>query len=1209
MKILGLDLGTNSIGWALIKKNGADEGKIIDIGVRIFPMGVNMEKGTKEVSKNKTRRDARQARRQNFRRKIRKRKLAKLFVTLNMFPDIDTVFSKLTGKNQGNQSFRKKFKTVTQEVVLPVEMKSFFSIEPYEARAKAYKGQRLTLFELGRVFYHFAQRRGYKENLQDNDEKGKIYDGKPKEGKTGIDETKQKVEEYGTLGNYLYHENPHKKRLRNRYTLRSMYEDEFNVIWEKQKQYYPQLLTEELRIKIGGSKRRGDKKDGILFFQRPLRSQKHLIGNCTFESSKPRIPKSAIPFEQFRALQFVNSIKDGAEQLSTDDREKAIDIFNSKARAFKFSDIRKKLSNPEGNYNFGNQDKLSGSPTIANFQKIFGAKNWKNLSLKEQEDIWHIKLTADDPKWLEQYAAKKWELNEKSIDRFKSFKLNDDYAKLSRKAIMNILPYLKRGHLYDEAVLLGGLRGAFGSWKWDQMDDEIKRKIETDVIETAINDKAEGKAIDRIKKLLEQKYNLPQKRLPNLYHHSVEREVKIKSRLSEPKNVRNPIVQQALYEVRTIVNAIIDEYGRPNEIRVELGRDLKSSKKHREQMRDRQQEREEENNEIKKRLDEYGKKHTRRNINKVKLWNESDKTCPYTGEQIGFSDLFNEGYVQIEHIIPYSISLNNSLQNKTLCLADKNREKGNQTPFQAFGENGEWETIKGRAYKLFKGNYPKYRRFISKKNPDADDFIERQLNDTRYISKLAKNYLKNICDNVTVTPGRTTSLLRHFLGMDSILGDTYETDDVEDGEYLAAVNAENEIMELIPWNKNKLKADKKKLKTKGSFIQGYVKDDTFYPFKQRDDHRHHAVDALTVACTKRAYLNQIARLSGQGWTHRHIKQQKQIDSPWQGFRTDAEKVIDSILVSHKQTDRVLTNVTKRLYDYKGNPKTDKNGNILFAKGKAARGRLHRETVYGKHLSKDGIKYYHHRKPIDFLKNHKHLAKVVSPRVRRAVEKRLLELGLNTNENREWKLTDLPKEKRNSVFFEMQEKDGKQIKIPKIHLSNKNGGSIPVKKVRVKETISRAERLKEGINQFVDPYDNHHLLVYRNEENSLDFEPITFWETVELKKQKQSILQLPFDGREIISIVQENDMFLLGLTDEEFRDHRNDPHYLKNYLYRVQKISISGYKIVFRHHLASTINDPTQMVGISSFGEGEKGWLTYNPIKVTVSIIGEIALAK
>lgn len=1203
-RVLGLDLGTNSIGWAVVDDEKKD---ILATGVRIFPEGVeNMGEGENEQSKNVTRRDKRQSRRQNFRGKLRKERLAKLLIRHGMFPRLGPVYRELTGEDPADIKFRKKFHTVIRQIQLPKEIKAFFSIDSYEARSKAYQGKKLSLYEIGRICYHFAQRRGYKESLQDSDkDDGALFEGKPKEGKTGINETKQKIGEYGTLGNYLYHEDSHKKRLRNRYTLRSMYENEFEIIWNSQQEYYPDVLTNELKLQIGGSKRQGDKQDGVLFYQRPLRSQKHLIGNCSFETDKPRCSKSTIPFELSRAYEWINNIRNGTQSLNSDDRAIALELFKSKSKAFPFKTLKKKLSDPDGNYNYKDKDKLPGCPTIANFRKIFGKQQWEDLSLKEQEDIWHIKLFAEDPDWLEQYARKKWELDKEKISKFKSFHLNKDYARKSRKAIMNMLPYLKAGYVYDEAVLLGGLRSAFGATEWDQMPPEKHQKIEEEVMEIAKNSEEKGKAIDRIKIFLKKKYLLSNQQVNKLYHHSAKEEVEVKNHLPKPENVRNPVVQQALYEMRNLVNAVVETYGKPDEIRVELARELKASKSHRNEIRQMQQEREEENNKIKAELDKYGMPHTRNNIEKFKLYNElkdhSGKAVnPFDPERtISIEDLLN-GYVQVEHIIPYSISLNNSFANKTLCDADTNRDKGDRTPYQYFQDQAErWQLIQDHIFDILP--HWKARRFISKTNPDSDDFIERQLNDTRYISKQAKNYLKHICTKVNIAQGTVTSILRHFWGLDGILEHTYKVD-AKNGEYLAAVNDEEHvILELVLWNHETLQKDQAKLAKRGKLVQGYVKDGTLYPFKQRTDHRHHAVDALAVACSERKYLQQISRLSGRGFNHKKIKEKDQFEVPWEGFWQDANEAVHKILVSHKQSDRVLTKIKKQLYDYTGKPKTDKHGNkIPQAKGMAARGQLHKETVYGKHNGKDREEYYHVRKSLEEIKSHTHVAKIVDPKIQELVQEAIQKADPNIDLNKSFKVP-------NHAFFEYDE-ETKQKK-PLVFLPNKNGDPIPVKKVRIRENIGNAVQLKDGINQYVNPRNNHHVVIYRNKEGDLDEQVVTFWEAVERKRQNQPVFQLPSDGEKIIATLQIDDTFLLGITDEEVRHYKNDKKFLNKHLFRIQTLSSKYYefRLVSDAHPGMENKIPPNFYRIQSFGTGKTGWQTFNPIKVTISPIGEIEL--
>lgn len=564
------------------------------------------------------------------------------------------------------------------------------------------------------------------------------------------------------------------------------------------------------------------------------------------------------------------------------------------------------------------------------------------------------------------------------------------------------------------------------------------------------------------------------------------------------------------------------------------------------------------------------------------------QSIPYNPEEIFSIDELLNGYVQIEHIIPYSISLNNSFANKTLCDARINDEKGNRTPYQYFQDQPErWQFIKDHIFDILP--HWKARRFISKTNPDSDDFIERQLNDTRYISKLSRNYLKHICSNVNVAQGTLTSMLRHFWRLDGILGGKYEAPDLGDGEYLAAAGSDDKLIEITDWDNETLKKDQKRLKKKGRFLQGNVKDGIFYPFKQRTDHRHHAVDALAVACSEKKYLQQVSRLSGRGYNNTEIKRTEQFDLPWKTFWADANDSIHQILVSHKQTDRVLTKVKKRLYDYHGNPKTDKHGNKLPpAEGMAARGQLHKETVYGKHEGKDGKDYFHVRKSLKDLTKAQ-IKKIADPKIRKLIQKAVEEAD----------------GKLKNAFFSYDKETKKRT--PLVHLSNKNGAPIPVKKVRIRETMKNAAQLKDGVNQYVNPRNNHHVLLYEKNNGKLAERIVTFWEAVERKSQNQPVIQLPPDGNRIVATLKENDLFLLNLANEQIRDNIDNQAFIAKHLYRIQKLSTKGYN--FRLATESTLDNNIMpyYCRISSLGNSKRGWQRFNPVKVSLSPIGEIEL--
>ncbi|KQB42068.1 CRISPR-associated protein cas9/csn1, subtype II/nmemi [Flavobacterium daejeonense] len=1119
-KILGLDLGTNSIGWALIDDV---QNKILGVGSRIFPMGVeNLGDGDGEISKNASRTGTRGVRRQFFRRRLRKKVLLKALSENNMCPMITSDFDNW-----------KKTKQFPSE-----KLASWFALNPYELRNKALS-EKLTLEEIGRIFYHLIQRRGFLSNSRKGGtDDGAIFKGNPKEGKIGITDTQESIQDK-TLGSYLFEIYPKEnqpfqnglERIRNRYTVRKMYVDEFEMIWEKQAQYYSNL-NEDLKTLFGGRKLDGYKEDGILFHQRPLRSQKHLVGNCVFEPNKTKCPISAIPFEQFRVWQWVNTVEYNGKKISQVEKEKIVEFLYANDKT-DFKKIRKAIGkeSTEFKFNYKDDDKIVGTYTVSHLsnKKYFG-KKWFEFSEKEQEDIWHILYFFDSKSNLKEYAIKNWNFTEEQAESIAKFNVKDGYSSLSRKAISNILPFLKLGFTYDVAVVLGGIKNVFGH-EWEKLSDE-KRNFLIDNVEGIVRSKTKGGFIDVIKDILRNDYNISDNQLRKLYHHSatiyvaelLEKLPVGKEADKEIQSIRNPIVITALFELRKLVNELIDDFGSIDEIKVEMARDLKISKSQRNKIRREQKRLERENDRVKARLLEEGQRITHDNILLYKLWEECKKTCPYTGNPIPLYKLFT-GEIQIEHIHPWSRSLNDSFANKTLCYADENRKKGDKTPYEFYGnDESNWSAIKERALKLFSDTkeypnaYQKFKRFVQHKFDD--DFSSRQLNDTRYISKEAKNYLSKICKKVAVSPGQATSNLRQKWGMNNILND------------------ENE--------------------------------------KTREDHRHHAIDALVMACTKISYVQELSK-----WNrYNRNAELKKFPLPWETFWSDANRAVDKILISHK---KVSNDITGRTHI------SEKNGKKYKNVGVAARGQLHKETVYGKRTF-NGEEAFHVRKTIDSLTTEKQLEKVVDESIKLLIKKRVQELGGFVK-------GAIPA----NTFFVVDENG---IKQPQIFLPNKNGAPVPVLKVRMKENIGGAEKLKENVNQWVNPRNNHHVLIYKDEKGNLKEEVVTFWTVVERKRTGQSAYQLPFDGKEIVTTLHINDMFLLGLNEEEINWENPDYEVLKEHLYRVQKFTSGDY--YFRIAKTSSIQNAIEKQQINSFGFGKNGWSTHNPIKVKISVSGKIS---
>ena len=191
---------------------------------------------------------------------------------------------------------------------------------------------------------------------------------------------------------------------------------------------------------------------------------------------------------------------------------------------------------------------------------------------------------------------------------------------------------------------------------------------------------------------------------------------------------------------------------------------------------------------------------------------------------------------------------------------------------------------------------------------------------------------------------------------------------------------------------------------------------------------------------------------------------------------------------------------------------------------------------------------------------------------------------------------IPKE----TFFIIDENGEKK---PQIFLPNKNGLPVPIKKVRIRENIGGAEKLKENTNQYVNPRSNHHVLIYKDIEGDLKEDVVTFWTAVERKKQGLDVFQLPKEGNEIINSLQINDFFLLGLLEEQINWNHPDKTLLNQHLFRVQKFTSGDY--YFRNINASTINNLKEKQQINSFGFGKNGWQTHNPIKVKINSIGLI----
>ena len=391
-------------------------------------------------------------------------------------------------------------------------------VMPYILRAAALD-EPLEPYFLGRAFYHLAQRRGF---LSNRTETSATSNEKEEEGKvkSGITELQKSLEisRARTLGEYFARQNPHGQRIRQRWTSRAMYEQEFDAIWESQARFHPQLLTSERKKALRMA----------LFFQRPLKVQKYLIGECELESGERRAGRYLLLSQRFRLLQRVNDLRiqagDGSERrLTVDERNKLLEALELGGDQT-FPAIRKLLGlNRTTHFNLeeGGETRLPGNRTASQMFLVFGNR-WFGMSAAEKDIVVEYLHGFQRADKLRAAALRKFGLDEAAAEQFASLKLEPDYFGLSRRAMGKLLPSLEEGASYADAQF-----NAYGEREEHQLFDFLP---------------------------------------------PVERW----------REIRNPGVTRGLTELRKVVNAIVRQYGKPMEIRIELARDLRQTKAQRE---------------------------------------------------------------------------------------------------------------------------------------------------------------------------------------------------------------------------------------------------------------------------------------------------------------------------------------------------------------------------------------------------------------------------------------------------------------------------------------------------------------------------------------------------------------------------------------------------------------------------------------------------
>lgn len=832
MKILGLDLGTNSVGFAYVEHTGnadpsAGEGTILDMGVRTFTAGKDNLGQATEESRAAARREARGMRRQTYRKR---RRLSKVDNLLKC----------------------KGFNRLEAEAASQQEKDE---INPYFLRAKGLKTE-LNKQQLAIAVYHLAQKRGFLSNRKqtgsDNEDNKTIREGSDKTGMRGEAEVPKEL----TYGEYFAQRRRNQERIRSQYTFRKKYHTEFDELMAAQQQYHPEL-TDDFVATLRKA----------IYHQRPLKPQKGLRGACELLPDKKRTPKSRPISELVGLWQRIHDLRvtwvngevlpppiDEA-YLNHDQKQRLFyELVKNEKLNLKTDKNRqsfaRKIGLPQAEEYIirlgGTGESLKGTQTIATILKATKRK-FSDFSLEELERIWNLLYSTSKEGVLERVLAKApFNFSAAQIDELKTYVPNQDMGSHSYVALQLLLEKMgdKAGLPYTEAK------------------QEIKEA-----------------------------------------HHLLEEQTanyNVLPPLTEFANVRNPVVERALSQMRLVVNELIERHGLPDRVQIELARNLKASVQHRRKISTHNKKGFDKNTKARQELREHNVYPSLRQVKKYNLWLECNKECPFSGERISFEDLFgNNPRFDIEHIYPWSRSLDDSYQNKLLCERTINaHQKGNQTPYEAFAAQEERyrQMLHRMKQHVTAGRMPKAKleRFMDSNFRDKEKkFSERQMNDTRYISRTAKDYVKLICNDVRTLQGGITDKLRLAWGLPELFKE----------EIARNLRASYQIKKKFQSEQDREQFLEQILGSRTDTHKKEVgKHTPGICGKLRIDHRHHALDALVIALAELTYVQQINRQRGRGETYQGIK----VDAPlpFTDLHHQTRKWLQNMVVSRQCSRRI-----------------------------------------------------------------------------------------------------------------------------------------------------------------------------------------------------------------------------------------------------------------------------------------------------------------
>lgn len=1272
--IVGLDVGSNSVGWAVVEMNGERLEKIHGMGSRIIPMGPELKEYQegKRITKNATRRQKRSMRRNHQRYKLRRANLVKVLKLMSAWPE-----------GLGEQA--------------KPDERVMTALQIYGLRALAVNDP-VSLDELGRILYHMNQRRGYKdigdlmdeqegtapsdakddgktiervtiEAVEVDDDKGKkvkylvrLADGR--EGTTllesiqemvgteqeleittketrggikhefrlavktdwrkGMESLNQAIDASGLTPGQFFHEQIKADpfyRIKERIVLRDTFKAEFDKIWTRQSKEHPGLGKAELRDAVVKAlipnnlaeqakwlrKDLGSFiRDYVIYYQRPLKSQTKDKGLCRFEPSKPVMPVSSPIYQLFRIWQQVNNIRlidryAKEHELAASERIRVVEYLLEN-KELKRDDLLKVIGRKNEGMGDNLRANLPGHQTLDKLRPLLRKTAlWERLlteaqRLKGQQNtllfhIWHVlysvPLAAEREEALKRIEGIPADL----VGKLASVRYERKHGAVSARAANRILPLMVCGTAYAWSQVHAKDQARIERFLNGEVDDTVRDEVRAWFIGHTSPEQFQGLPYWKAASLIYGDH-----RAATAKPFDKPEEIKTLAR----GFLRNPVVEQVVNETLMIMRDIWSTYGRPTSVRVELARELRQNQKERERAFDNNKKRDKARKEVAETLTkEFNRpKPSRKDIERYELWRDQGMRCIYSNKAIEKSQLFDTRDTDVDHIIPQALFYDDSIQNRVLVLRKENADKGKQLAalyMKSKGE-GEWQTYVDRVNKL-KAGRGKKRYLLAEEVPES--FINRQLQETRYIGTKVAELLQPIVPKVSTTLGIVTDALKNEWGLDKVFKEML----LPRFRRLEGITGRTLVKEIPVTNGNK-HLDWR--------IEGYDK---------RIDHRHHALDALVVALTRQGYIQRLSNVN-QLDIPKEEKEAMKGNPKWYplphpDLRVLVKDQLERTIPSIKNRQRLLTkaaNTTRYLVD----PISGATKERRQTKGdlRAVRGALHNEQPMGevreqrKWLLKDVLsalsdardamamlapslpgdegyatRFLAHEHERALL--HAHLAKyggsmeamrkalkkdpLVNARNERVEHLTVLEakysitrnLGPLFTEKMAGKIIDSNLRKRVQEHMKAYGNDAKKAFTAEAMLAFNKGQATVVNKVRCRmddttigDAMGRSRLQQNGdpnSKKHVEKGENYALAVFVHEETGArEFEVISFYDAVHRKRKGLDIV----DARPNMKyfLLKKNDIVYVPRPGDESRNVDWNNTEIHERLYRVVKFS-------------------------------------------------------